>query len=463
MAPRFQVYFTKTFQMVYVFGMTSPGLANILDLYQRVLSVGVLEYLQKQAGSKTRRGVYGAQVVLWLMILQRLHEVGTLAAAVQLLIQGAAGPLLQNCRRVQRKRISSRTGGYCQARQKLPTILCRQVGREMIEQLRKMLGLEGHGVPRVYLLDGSSVELEHNRELVKSYPPAENQHGVSHWPVLKMVVLHELKSGLAEEPSWGAMYGPQAVSEQELAALCLDRLPERSVILGDRNFGVLWVAHEAQQRGLGVVLRLTEARARKLAGGPISRAGEHPVVWRATRWDGGKNHRVPADAVVSGRLIAIRVGRGKSKQWLYLFTTLDWPVKQIVELYGERWNIETDLRSLKRTVRLHHVTAKSQDMLEKELLMAVCAYNLVRAVMYLAASKSRIDPRQLSFAMVLNVVDCAWPKLAGATTQEQFQREFSRVLDLATQCTLPNRKRRRSYPRLLWRRQPGFPFRKGEN
>jgi putative transposase len=143
------------------------------------------------------------------------------------------------------------------------------------------------------------------------------------------------------------------------------------------------------------------------------------------------------------------------------FTTLDWPVKQLVEMYGERWNIETDLRSLKQTVRLYHVTAKSKDMLEKELIMAVCAYNLVRAVICLAARKSRTDPRQLSFAMVLNVVDCAWPKLAGALTQVQFQREFSRVLKLAAQCTLPNRKRR-SYPRLLWRRQPGFSFRKGE-
>lgn len=443
--------------------MTSPGFANIFDLYQRVLSAGVLEYLQKQTGMKIRRGVYSAPVVLWLMILQRLHPVGTLAAAVQWLIQGAAGSLLQNCRRVQKKRISGRTGGYCQARQKLPTKLCRQVGREMMEQLRKMLGLEDDGGPRVYLLDGSSIELEHNRELVKSYPPARNQHGVSHWPVLKMVVLHELQSGLAEEPSWGAMYGPKAVSEQELAAASLDRLPAGAVILGDRNFGVLWVAHKAPQRGLGVVLRLTEVRARKLAGGPISREGEQRVVWRATRWDGGKKHRVPRDATVAGRLIAVRIGRGKSKQWLYLFTTLDWPLEQLVEWYGKRWNIETDLRSLKRTVRLHHMTAKSRDMLEKELVMAVCAYNLVRAVMCLAARKSRIDPRQLSFALVLNVVDCAWPKLAGASTQEQFQREFSRVLKLAAQCTLPNRKRRRSYPRLLWRRQPSSPFRKGEN
>ena len=155
-------------------------------------------------------------------------------------------------------------------------------------------------------------------------------------------------------------------------------------------------------------------------------------------------------------------GRGKSKQWLFLFTTLDWAVEQIIELYGKRWNIENDLRSLKRTVRLHHLTAKSTEMLQKELWMAVCAYNLVRAVMCLAARSSRIDPRQLSFAMVLNVVDCAWPKLAAASTQEHFHREFSRILELAAQCTLPKRKRR-SYPRQLWRRQPGFPFRKGEN
>ncbi len=440
--------------------MASPGFENILDLYQRVLSADVLKCLQRQTGMKIRRGVYRAPVVLWLMILQRLHPPGTLAVAVQLLLQGAAGPLLENCRRVRKKRISARTGGYCQARQKLPMAFCRHVGREMVEQLRKMLCREDDDHPRVYLLDGSSLELEHNRELVKSYPPAQNQHGTSHWPVLKMVVLHELKSGLAEEPSWGPMYGPKAVSEQELAATSLDRLPAGAVILGDRNFGVLWIAHEAQQRGQGVVLRLTEVRAHKLVGGPIARPGEYPVVWRATRWDGGKKRRVPGDAAVAGRLIAARVGRGKNKQWLFLFTTLDWPVKKLVEVYGERWKIETDLRSLKRTVRLHHMTAKSQDMLEKELVIAVCAYNLVRAVMCLAARKSRIDPRRLSFALVLNVVDCAWPKLVGASTQEQFQREFSRVLKLAAQCALPNRKRRRSYPRLLWRRTPSATFRK---
>ena len=440
--------------------MTSPHFADLFHLYQRAISVGVVECFQKQGNVKFRRSVYSGPVVLWLMILQRLHAVGTLAAAVQLLIQGAADPLLQNCKRVREGRISIRTGSYSNARQKLPTILFREVLHNVIEKLRALMGV-GAG-PRIYLLDGSSLELEHSRDLAKKFPPAQNQHGTSHWPVLKLMVLHELESGLAEEPSWGPMYGAEAVSEQQLAVECMKRVPAGSAIMSDRNMGVLWVAYEARQNGLGVLLRLTDVRAKKLWSGDITAEAEKEIEWKASRSDGGKKRSLPQGASVTGRLIAVRVGRGKSKHWLYLFTTLDWPVKKVVELYGLRWNIETDLRSLKRTVRLHHVPVKTTDMLEKELLMAIAAYNLVRAVMCLAARKKNIDPRQLSFAMVHTIVNCAWPKLAQAANLSEFDAEFGRVLDLAGQCELPNRSKSRSFPRELWRHEPGFPYRRSQ-
>ena len=71
---------------------------------------------------------------------------------------------------------------------------------------------------------------------------------------------------------------------------------------------------------------------------------------------------------MEGRLIACRVGRGKRKQWLYLFTTWSRPAAEVVALYGRRWNIETDLRSLKHTVRLQRIATQSAEMMEKELL-----------------------------------------------------------------------------------------------
>jgi putative transposase len=315
----------------------------------------------------------------------------------------------------------------------------------------------------VFVLDGSSLELEHCRELVKAYPPAENQYGKSHWPVLRVVVLHDLNTGMAEEPHWGPMYGPKAVSEQALAEQALAALPPQAVLIGDRNFGIFATAYAAQQRGVALILRLTKVRAGRLAKG-LSRSGERAVRWQPSRWDGGGQHRWCAEAAVEGRLIVIQLRRGRFKEWLYLFTTLDWKAERILELYGRRWNIETDLRSLKGTVRLQHVAAKSSDLLEKELLMAVAAYNLVRAVICLAARHKRLDPRQLSFTQVLNVVHAAWPKLSAAPTLQDHHREFERVLEFAAQCKLPRRSKRRSYPRAIWRRNQAFPFRRdGKN
>jgi len=441
--------------------MASPDLFDVFCLYRRVMPAGVLEYLQQQAGVRARRGIYALPVVVWLMIVQRLQPNGTLASSVQQLVQGVADPLLKDCKRVRESRISARTGGYCQARQKMPTLVAERVNEEIVERLRQQLsepwpGLEGP----VFLLDGTTLQLEHNRELVQAYPPARNQHGTGHWPVLRMVVLHDVSSGLAQRPCWGPMCGPKAVSEQSLAEAAMDRLPPEAAVLGDRNFGVFSMAWAAQQRQHPVVLRLTDVRARKLAG-PVSQSGEYPVVWRASRWDGGKHRSWPPEAAVSGRLIAWRIGRGKSKSWLYLFTTLELPVEQVVALYGQRWNIETDLRSLKRTVRLHHLTAQTVGMMEKELLMAVSAYNLVRAVMCLAARRADRDPRQLSFTQVLNVVNCAWPRLMAARSIQEHHREFERVLDFAALCTLPRRRKRRSYPRAVWGRGYHFPARKG--
>jgi putative transposase len=149
---------------------------------------------------------------------------------------------------------------------------------------------------------------------------------------------------------------------------------------------------------------------------------------------------MPEGAFVQGRLIAVRIGRGKSKEWLYLFTTADLPWEQILALYGKRWNIETDLRSLKRTVRLHQVAARNESMMEKELLTAMGDYNLVRAVMALAARRHNLPPRQLSFPFVPNLVNASWHRLPSALDADAQQREVIRLLDAAAEGVHPKRK-----------------------
>jgi hypothetical protein len=440
----------------------APVFDPTLDLYGKVVvSSGLLAEIEARYGRHHRRGIYTVAVVLWLMIWQRLQARATLSRAVRELVQGPGRQLLTPCKRVREGRISAAAGGYCQAVKKMPKLVSEQVTRELVERLSRQISEPWPGLAGpVFLVDGSSLRLPHTRKLLRAYPPASNQQGPSHVPIMRIVVLHDVSNGMALYPHWGPMYGDRAVSEQGLATAAMEQMPADAVLLADRNFGVFSIAWEAAQRQHPVVVRMTKVRAERLFGGPIAREGDYEVVWKASRWDKPQAARWPAGAQLRGRLLAARVGRGKSKQWLYLFTTLDLAAESIVALYGLRWNIETDLRCLKHTVHLQQLSSRSSDGMEKELLAALCAYNLVRAVMCLAARRSGIAPRRLSFTQVLDVVNSAWPRLITAGSQAEHDAEFERVLDWAAACKLPQRRKHRSYPRAVWNSGSSFPRRK---
>jgi hypothetical protein len=435
--------------------------SDLLNLYQEVAPAEEFRRLQGECGKAARDGIYSARLVIWMMMQQRLQPRGSLATSVAELVQGRFDPLLSQCKRVREHKIGVSTGGYCQAREKLPERLVSRSVEEVLEKLRQRItersACKG---PRSYVLDGSSVQLEHCPELMRKYPPGRNRYGAAHWPVVRMVVLHDVETGLAERPWWGPMYGRRAVSEQGLAEQAIQHVPAGSVIIGDRNFGIFWTVWRAQEHDQEVIVRLTGVRARKLAGGPIARAEDSPMLWRSSRWDGKQSRDWPVGASVLGRLIACRVGRGKHTQWLYLFTTLSLPVEQVVRLYGKRWNIETDLRSLKHTIGLQHISAQSDEMLEKELLVATLAYNLVRTIMCLAAQRTQGDPRRISFTRACHLVLNGLPQILAAPTARQQRAGLDQLIKWVGQCKLPNRKKRRSYPRQVWSRGFQFPARK---
>jgi hypothetical protein len=133
---------------------------------------------------------------------------------------------------------------------------------------------------------------------------------------------------------------------------------------------VAWDAHQQQHP---VLFRLTNVRAKKLLGRTLQPGIEETVVWTPSREDRRAHPKLPAEAHLAGRLIVCE-RKGAREPLLCLFTTLDQPVSELVPMYGLRWNIETDLRALKQTVRLHQIHARSVAMMEKELLLAVLAY-----------------------------------------------------------------------------------------
>jgi putative transposase len=269
--------------------------------------------------------------------------------------------------------------------------------------------------------------------------------------------MHNLANGLALRPSWGPMSGPDAVSEQALAETLMDRLPPGAVLVGDRNFGIFSVVYAARKKGVQVIVRLTQERFQK---GLERDCWVWPGAGLASRFDRLRHPDLAPQVCVTGRILVAQMQSGSSTELLYLFTTLDLPAEQILEIYRCRWNIETDLRSLKSTIRLHHIPAKTSELVEKEILIAITAYNMVRAVMGWAAQQAGISSRSLSFSHVQDVVEAALPVLAAAESPEQYAFHFHRMLDYAARCKLPNRSRRRTFPRTIWRHHQSFPKRR---
>ncbi len=440
--------------------MIASKLDVVLNLYTQIAPGGLFRVLQRNMGLTKRTGLYTVRVVLWMMMAQRLHRRGSLADVVDQLTTGAFDGVLSQCKRAREHHISGATGGYCQARQNLPKVLVERSVEEIVQRLQNRLGQRASQQPPVYVLDGSSLQLEPSAELKKLYPPAPNQHGQSHWPILRLVLLHDVETGLAQKPCWGAMYGSAAVSEQALATRAIDMLAPGAIIIGDRNFGVFGMAWAMHQRGHHPVIRLTAERATRLAGGAIAQEGEYAVQWRPSRWDQVNREERPADAVLDGRLIAARVGRGQSKEWLFVFTTARLSGDEVVALYAKRWSIETDLRSLKQTARLQRVAVRSSDMLEKELLAAVLAYNLVRALMVEAAQRAHVEPRQLSFTRAYNLAQIGMERILLAGSVEEQERIVERIVEEIGRRLLPHRENRRSYPRAVWGLRHSYPCRK---
>jgi hypothetical protein len=256
------------------------------------------------------------------------------------------------------------------------------------------------------------------------------------------------------------MYGKRAISEQSLARQALQKLPADAIVMADINFGIFGFAYAVQQTQRPMLFRLNAVRAGKVLRGQGLRPGRRRrVEWEASAGDRKTHPGLPEGAVVKGWVVACRHPDGKGEM-LYFFTTLDLKPKRILALYKLRWNIETDLRSLKRTLDLHQVTSKSKTMVEKEVTMAVCAYNVVRAVIYLSASRAGLRPRQLSFSTAQDAVMAAWPYLQRAGATAEFHQEVERLLRIVAQAKLPQRGRKRSYPREIWGRGGQFPFRR---
>jgi hypothetical protein len=430
---------------------------RILGWFRKTLPDDFFAQLKRDFEITANSCIYTLPVTVWLMIVQRLSPGGTLAEAVSELKFGHGRELLEPCKRVREDKISSGTASFSDARQRVPAEAARRIAEHTFAELLRVNS--GDTLQdQLYLLDGSSVDTAHSSANARAYPPCHNQYGESHWPVLRVAVMHHVTTAMAMALQFGPMFGSQAVSEQALATPLIDALPEPAVLIADRNFGVFSVVWQATRRRHRVIVRLTEQRAQLLNGGELQVGQDRKLTWRPSRHDLATHPDLNGEEEIAGRLVVARAA--DPKQILYLFTTLAQETPDAVtQLYRLRWNIETDLRSLKEQVRLHSIQAQSPQMVACELLMGIAAYNLIRAVMAEAARQAGIEPRRLSFSRCRTIFWAFSRAAATALSEAEFDRYWNLLMEGILQSKLPQRTRPTA-PRAVWKKRLRFPNRR---
>jgi hypothetical protein len=335
----------------------------------------------------------------------------------------------------------------------------------------------------VLLVDGSTLLLQAQPALREHYGCHGNQNGPGHWPVLRMVAAFDLFTGALMSVTEGTLQeSEQTLAVQgmsELAAAAL--LPAAPIYVGDRNFGVFGLVHGAVHHGGDVLVRLTASRFKACldrAGvqGNLQSGEERAVAWHPSRHDkilippedpnAGAEESCAAEPVM-GRFIYCRLERaGYRPVELHLFTTLMdaqlYPAQALVDLYGQRWHVELNLRHVKVALGLSQLQARSVEMARKELLAGCLCYNLIRGLMALAAIRAQVRPLDLSFKRCwirIQLVALTWPQNA---TMQQTEARCAQLMKIMGHCTLYRSKKQRVQQRAVRKRPCPFPVLVGE-
>jgi hypothetical protein len=304
---------------------------------------------------------------------------------------------------------------------------------------------KGH---RLVAIDGSQFSVSNTPQILSSLSKAAARRMKAAFAKVGVALLVELgvHNPLAAE------VGGNAESEMVLAKKLLDRLPENSLLICDRYYGV------------GAFLAVLVERFMKVPGAFLLRVRSNlkPAVIKALR-DGsilvsvkiGKGKETTLVREIRGR---VRRSSGKWVEvrfWTSLLDARKYPAKELLELYAKRWEQELMYREIKVDMRQapllksHTVHTAAQ-----EVAALVLAHALVAQSRMDAATEAGSEVMRISFGKTLVMVRSLWVVLSvgrGIIDSTKADELTKRVLSYIAEAILPPR-RKRSCPRKV--RQP---------
>lgn len=310
----------------------------------------------------------------------------------------------------------------------------------------------------VFGVDGTTLRVPDSPENDAAFgrPGTSRGGAAAGYPQLRLVALMVLRSHLLA----ALALGPYRDGELTLAEHLWSKLPDRSLIIVDREFATydLFQRLADPRRARHWLTRAKKGQtAPKLK--PVQRLGPKDAIVEL-RPSPYLRHRNPA-LPETLRMRAIRYQKRGFRPQTLLTSLLDpaaYPAAEIVALYHERWELELGFDEVK-THTLERAEAllrcKAPERIKQELWGLGIAYNLVRLAIARVAHKAGVSPTRISYRHAVNFIRLFW-LTAHFISPGALPRRLDGLHHELALLILPPRRPRR-FPRAVKIKMSKFP------
>ena len=337
---------------------------------------------------------------------------------------------------------------FSQARGKLPAQSCRLIWQAVVDAVRPLFARDSeHRVfgLRPVAVDGTRAITPHESSTLMRFPrPKVGAGHLSHYPQALVVIAFELFSRL---PIGVAVLGHRASEHLGLRQL-LEEIGKDNLLILDRGYVGKALLRDLIASGNQVVLRMTTAEA-----------NSWDCVYRLLK-DRCKDRLVKITLpsrpgydeeplIVIVRLIVRtfprgRPGKHQSREKMVILTTLideqTAPLNEIIELYSQRWGIETFNREMKAIYQLERFRSRTAERVEQELYACLTWLTIAAAAQTSADQAIRRkygpqrwnDPyrRQVRRTYLFTIVtDWFYKIMAGTVTHDKLMEAMADDID----------------------------------
>lgn len=274
------------------------------------------------------------------------------------------------------------SSAYCQARKRLSVLWLRTMATAICRSFPPITKPDPRHLGfNLLVVDGTTFSLPDTPDNAAVFPLPPGQKPGCGFPVMPVLGLFSLATGGLVD--WVAVH--YRAHDCRLFPRLFNSLKTGDLLLADRAFSSYFNVASLCQRGVQYVGRLHQAR--KFPGAHAKRMGQDDYLVTWTKGSQAPKHypqewqSLPAELQV--RLVKYSVAQPgfRTREVILVTTLLDaqqYPAEQVAELYHLRWQVELNFRDIKLTMNMDHLTCRTPEMLDKELLMIIIGYNLIQ-------------------------------------------------------------------------------------